>query len=172
MLAINYPENQTIYEYVNSYFENLIRMSSTVSNNLKQYCEGILASHKKSMRGIKRALNLKIHTSNISRSIGKFPKYVTNAKLAIYNGIEKFIDRRSNYYVSVDDTHLTKYGKYVYGTSYQYDSTLGSMLWCNTLVDSVVSSKKGGLFLSECTLYLKKFFESNKTYKRQKACFC
>ena len=147
MLAIHYPNRQSIYEYVTSCFDELNTNNISLKEHLKDYAEGLIASHKKSIKGIKRALNLKNHTSTIYRSLKKARYLFKNVKNDLYNRIDTFIDRRSNFYISVDDTHLEKYGKKVYGASYQHDHTKDSILWCNTLVDDVVTSKKGDLFL-------------------------
>lgn len=158
MIAINYPNKQTIYEYVNSFFENNMAIKSKVKNNLKHYADGILSAHKKSMRGIKRASNLKIHTSNIARSLKKFLKTLEKTKLALYNRVDKFMDRRCNYYISVDDTNVEKFGKKVFGTAYQRDNTKNAIIHCNTLVDCNITTKKGDLFVSGYSLSPKKVF--------------
>lgn len=161
MQAINYPNGQTIYEYTNSFFENIMATRHKVANNLKHYMDGMLSAHKKSMRGIKRASNLKIHASNISRSLKKFLRHLEKAKIALQDRVSKFIDRRSNYYISVDDTNVEKFGKKVYGATYQRDNTRNSMMLCNTLVDCNITTKKGDIFTPGYSLYLKKVFRPN-----------
>ena len=146
MSTTNISDGYSIHEYVNNFFEKNIRLKSKVKQNLKHYVDGIITSHKKSMCGIKRASNLKIHVSNICRSLKKSLIPLQKSKVDLQKRVGKFIDKRSTFFISVDDTHAEKFGKKIYGVATQFDHTRNSFIRANTLVDCNVTSKKGDLF--------------------------
>ncbi|MFQ6118851.1 MAG: hypothetical protein ACE5KE_03075 [Methanosarcinales archaeon] len=43
-----------------------------------------------------------------------------------------------------DDYAIRRYGKKVYAASRQHDNSIGARVWCNVLVDCIVTNKKRG----------------------------
>lgn len=148
----DYYSGYSIYEYIDDLFDRFFDVPQYQITHFKEFTRGLLGCRKKSLQSIKRTLNLENHISTISRNIKKVPEYLKSTKKEVLSQIETLFDKRSNYYVAIDDTMIQRYGKNVYGAAYQHDHSIGASIFANVFVDTIVTNKKGGLFKQFCIL--------------------
>ena len=112
------------------------------SDRLLLYADGLATMKKKGVTAMLRALNAKYHTSTILRALKREQNKLSSFKRRHILRDNK-LDKRRRYFFILDDTAVRRYGRSVYGSGYNYDGSLGKIIWSNCLVTFQLREKKG-----------------------------
>lgn len=137
---VEYPELVTHYA---PHFKELL--SEEAYEHIQKYISGLVISENKTVEGINR---LFVHESRNQSSLNRvlktksYPEAALNEKrLELLNSLEGTRIKEKGV-LSLDDTHLTHYGKEFEDIAYLYDSSTKTFAWSHNLVTLHYSDDK------------------------------
>jgi hypothetical protein len=129
---VKYPE---IVSHYAPYFKELF--SEEAYEHFQKYISGLVISENKTVEGINR---LFIHATRNQSSLNRvfktqsYPEKELNQKRLELLGTLEGTRIKTKGVLSLDDTHLTHYGKHFDDIAYLYDSATKSYSWAHNLV--------------------------------------